>query len=229
MTSDALFVVFGLAAVTAALLYYTRVELPLREDERMRQALKAFAKAIELRFPSHAGTSARVAALSRHVGEELRLDAWKLHELELAAWLRDIGLCAIPYCLVNRKPAYTWSEADHATYGRHPDVSAAMLELVPALRRLAPIVRCHHANFDGSSGPYFPHGEALPVEARVLKVISDYVWFERRQGQLLARETLRDGAGSTYDPKVVEAFIGVISTVPSVAMSEVDLPVSLPA
>lgn len=212
MSSDAIMVLFGLTSVTIALLYYARVELPLREDQRMRQSLQAFAKAVELRFPSHAGSSARVAALSRHVGEELGLDAWKLHELEMSAWLRDIGLCAIPYSLVNRKPSYSWTEADRATYGRHPDVSAAMLELVPSLRRLAPIVRCHHANFDGSSGPYFPHGQALPVESRVLKVISDYVWFERRQGQLLARESLRDGLNTSYDPVVLAAFMGVIST-----------------
>ncbi len=228
MSSDVVLVLFGLTTVSVALLYYTRVELPLREDLRMGQALRAFAKAIELRFPSHAGLSARVAALSTHLGKELKLDAWNLHELEMAAWLRDIGLCGIPYSLVNRTPAYEWTEAERATYGRHPDVSAAMLELVPSLRRLAPIVRCHHANFDGSSGPYFPHGQALPIEARVLKVISDYVWIERRQGQLLAREALRDGSGKAYDPEVVAAFIGVISKVPLIeAAAEQLVPMQL--
>lgn len=212
MNADVWFVLFGLVSVTAALGYYTHVELPLREDERMRQSLKALAKAVELRFPSHSGLSMRVAGLGRHVGEAMGLDPWKLHELEMAAWIRDIGLCAIPYSLVNRKTSYEWTPADHATYGRHPEVSAAMLELTPALRRLAPIVRCHHANYDGSSGPYFPHGKDLPVEARILKVISDYVWLERRQGQLLAREGLRDGAGTRYDPEVVGAFIGVVSS-----------------
>lgn len=212
MNGDVWLILVGLLAVTLALGYYTRVELPLLEDERMRQSMRAFAKAIELRFPSHAGLSSRVAALSRHVGEEMGLDVWKLHELEMAAWLRDIGLCAISYRLVNKKPGYEWSEADNATYARHPEVSAAMLELAPALRRLAPIVRCHHANFDGSSGPYFPHGRDLPIESRILKVISDYVWFERRQGQVLAREHLRDGAGKAYDPEVVAAFIGVLAS-----------------
>jgi response regulator RpfG family c-di-GMP phosphodiesterase len=212
MNSDVWLILVGLAAVTLALGYYTRVELPLLEDERMRQSMRAFAKAIELRFPSHAGLSSRVAALSNHVGEEMGLDVWKLHELEMAAWLRDIGLCAISYQLVNKKPNYAWTDADKATYARHPEVSAAMLELAPALRRLAPIVRCHHANFDGSSGPYFPHGRDLPIESRILKVISDYVWFERRQGQVLAREHLRDGAGKAYDPDVVGAFVGVLSS-----------------
>lgn len=212
MNSDVLLVLIGLVGVTLALGYYTRVELPMMEEERMRQSMRAFAKAIELRFPSHAGLSSRVAVLSRHVGSEMGLDMWKLHELEMAAWLRDIGLCAISFQLVNRKPNYDWTEADHATYGRHPEVSAAMLELAPALRRLAPIVRSHHANFDGSSGPYFPHAGDLPIESRILKVISDYVWFERRQGQVLAREHLRDGAGKAYDPDVVATFIGVLSS-----------------
>ncbi|MCC7433649.1 MAG: hypothetical protein IT363_03130 [Methanoregulaceae archaeon] len=212
MNADVVGVVIALILVTAALVYATRVELPVRENEKMTQTLRAFAKAIELRFPSHTGLSARVASLSRHVGAEVGLSEWRLRELEKAAWLRDVGLCSIPYELINRRTPSEWSEADRATYDRHPEVSGAMLELVPSLRHLAPIVRCHHANYDGSSGPYFPHGEQLPIESRILKLIADYVWLERRQGQLLAREQLRDGAGTAYDPRLVEAFLGVLTS-----------------
>lgn len=212
MNADVVGVVIALVLVAAALLYATRVELPVREDEKMSQTLRAFSRAVELRFPSHAGLSARVASLSRHVGQEMGLSERKLRELEKAAWLRDIGLCSISYDLINRKPQVDWTEADRATYDRHPEVSGAMLELVPTLRHLAPIVRCHHANFNGSSGPYFPNGEQLPIESRILKLICDYVWLERRQGQLLAREHLLDGAGKAYDPKLVEAFLGVLTS-----------------
>lgn len=212
MNADVLGVVIALILVTGALLFATRIELPVREDERMSQTLRAFSKAVELRFPSHAGLSARVASLSRHVGTEIGLSERRLRELEKAAWLRDIGLCSIPYSLINRTGAVDWSDADRATYDRHPEVSGAMLELIPSLRHLAPIVRCHHANYNGSSGPYFPNGEQLPIESRILKLICDYVWLERRQGQLLAREQLLDGAGKAYDPKLVEAFLGVLTS-----------------
>lgn len=212
MNADVLGVAIALVLVTIALVYATRVELPVREDEKMAQTLRAFAKAVELRFPSHAGLSARVASLSHHVGREVGLDERRLRELEKAAWLRDVGLCSIPFHLINGKSPADWTEADQATYDRHPEVSGAMLELVPSLRHLAPIVRCHHANFDGSSGAYFPNGEQLPIESRILKLIADYVWLERRQGQLLAREHLRDGAGRAYDPALVEAFLGVLTS-----------------
>lgn len=208
MSPDVWFVVLGLIAVTMALGYYTRVELPLREHERRRQAVRAFSRAVELRFPSHEGLSSRVARLSLHVGRAMKLDPWRLSELEMTAWLRDIGLSAIPYRLLNGSSPMSWTEAEAATYARHPDASAAMLELIPELRRYAHPVRCHHANFDGSSGPYFPHGRDLPIESRILKVIGDYVWRERRQGQLLARESLRDGRGKEYDPDIVDAFLG---------------------
>ena len=104
MMADSVWVVLGLVSLTAALLYYARVEMPLREDARMRQALRAFAKAVELRFPIHAGTSARVASQSMHVGAEMDMDPWQMYELEMASWLRDVGLCAIPYRLLNSKP-----------------------------------------------------------------------------------------------------------------------------
>lgn len=212
MNPDVATIAIALFLVTAALAYAARVELPIREDERMTQTLRALARAIELRFPSHGGLSARVASLSLHVGRVVGLSDHRLRELEKAAWLRDLGLCAISYDLINRKPSSDWSDADRATYDRHPDVSGAMLELVPTLRHLAPVVRCHHANFDGSSGPFFPVGEQLPLESRILKLICDYVWLERRQGQLLAREQLRDGAGRAYDPHLVEAFLGVLTS-----------------
>ncbi len=212
MSSDVIAISVALVLVALAITYYARVELPLREEERVRQMLRAFSKAIELRFPSHAGLSSRVAALSVFVGLEVGLSPRRLRELERAAWLRDLGLCGISYRLINSKSKQNWSSADEATYRRHPEVGGAMLELVPNLRSLAMIVRCHQAHFDGSSGPYFPHGKDLPIESRILKLISDYVWAERRLGQLLAREQLRDGAGRIYDPEIVRAFVGVLTS-----------------
>ena len=106
-----------------------------------------------------------------------------------------------------------WTPAEQSVYDRHPEVSAAMLELVPSLRHLAHIVRNHHIQFDGSSGPYFPCREEIPIESRVLKVISEYVWLERMQGTFLAREILRDLSGTSFDPKVVDVFLGMLTSV----------------
>jgi response regulator RpfG family c-di-GMP phosphodiesterase len=212
MDSEAIYVLGALACTTLAMLYYARWYLPRRIEARVRESMKAFSMAVELRFPVREGLSSRVVSLSREMGKRLGLHHTALERLEVAARLRDIGLCAIPYRLVNDKPIMEWSDGDTAIYERHPEVGAAMLELVPSLSHVANIVRSHHVNFDGSTGPFFPAKDDLPLEARIIKVVSDYVWFERTQGSLLARENLRQGAGTAYDPALVKTFTGLLSS-----------------
>ncbi len=199
-------------AATFALLVYLRAYLPHQMDEKYRDSLKAFSTAVELRFPSHEGLTQRVISLSVALGKQMQFGRKRLNDLENAALLRDIGLCAIPYKLVNSKSFLDWDEADRLTYMRHPEVSGAMLELIPSLRRLAAIVRNHHAAFDGSGGPFYPRGESLPLESRILAVVCEYVWQERRMGDLMARETVRIGRGSRFDPGVVDSFLGMLTS-----------------
>jgi response regulator RpfG family c-di-GMP phosphodiesterase len=212
MDSEALKVLLALLATTGAMLYYARVYLPAKLQERTRESMKAFSTAVELRFPVREGLSNRVVSLSRELGKRLEFRASELRRIETSARLRDIGLCAIPYRLINDKPMSDWSDGDEAIYERHPEVGAAMLELVPSLSHLAPIVRCHQVNFDGSSGPFFPSKEDIPREARVLRVVSDYVWLERTQGMLLAREGLREGSGKLYDPEIVASLLAMLTS-----------------
>jgi response regulator RpfG family c-di-GMP phosphodiesterase len=212
MDRETLDVLAALAVTTAAMAYYARVYLPKKIADRTRESLKAFSTAVELRFPIREGLSNRVVALSREIGLRSDYSPKELERLEMAARLRDIGLCAVPYQLVNDKPFAEWTEADTEKYERHPEIGAAMLELAPSLRHLAGIVRTHQARYDGGSGPFFPSRENLPKESRLLKVVSDYVWLERTQGALLAKEALRDGAGTAYDPDVVYKLLALVSS-----------------
>lgn len=196
------------------LIYYTQVYLPRAMDERFRESLKAFSTAVELRFPSHSGLSHRVVSLSRGVALQLNLRPAQLKDLEMSAYLRDIGLCAIPYELVNGKPEEDWTEAERMTYDRHAEVSGSMLEATPSLRRLAPIVRWHHSPFASTNliDPTQPVGSQIPIESRILKVVSEYVWLERTQGDLLARETIRSQTDVEYCPLAANALLAVLTS-----------------
>jgi response regulator RpfG family c-di-GMP phosphodiesterase len=196
---------------TVWLVGYVLFYLPRQMEDRFVQPMKAFSTAVELRFPSHEGLSLRVVGLSRAVGRQMGLSTKRLRDLETAAHLRDIGLCAIPYSVVNGKAANQWSAPEKLTYDRHPEVSGAMLELVPTLRHLAEIVRCHHSRFDGHDSDGLT-GKDIPVEARVLKVVTEYVWIERWQGDLIARQRVRDGLGTEYCPDVVAALWTVLTS-----------------
>jgi len=210
MDSQTFYVLFALVLTTGAMLYYAHFHLPARIEQRTRESMKAFSTAIELRFPVREGLSKSVVQISREVGRRMGCSSATLRRLEMAARLRDIGLCSVPYSLINEKPRWEWTHSDHAMFDRHPEVGAAMLELVPSLSNVANIVRTHQMPYDNKT---VPSRDDLPPEARILKVVSDYVWFERTQGPMLARETLRDGMGKTYDPDVATVLLLMITSI----------------
>jgi response regulator RpfG family c-di-GMP phosphodiesterase len=168
-------VVAATIAATALLLYYARVKLPAQYDQRLRDSVRVFATAVELRFPLHEGSSERVVELCMRAGRYLNLRPHRLRDLEMMARLSDIGLCAIPYRLVNGKEPSAWTQAERETYFRHPDISGAMLELIPSLQRLAEPIRQHHM-------PLTPDDIDLPLETRILNAVSRYCWLEVENG-----------------------------------------------
>jgi HD-GYP domain-containing protein (c-di-GMP phosphodiesterase class II) len=201
------------AATTIGLAIYIFFFLPWLMQKHLREAMSAFATAVELRFPSHRGLSARVQVLSKAVGEELNLSRRRLANLEMAASLRDIGLCALPYALVNERHPKAWTVAESDAYERHGEVSGAMLELVPGLAHLAPIVGNHHIDFSSNDSLSKDLRSHVPLEAFILNAVTAYFWAERIQGDLVSRETLVSQSGSTYDPVVVEALLRVLPSV----------------
>lgn len=196
-----------LGAATAASLWlvvYVNILLPKQVEDRFFDSMRAFSRAVELRFPGQRHLSDDVEGLAARLGRQLGFSKERIRRLRTAARLQDVGLCALPYSLINEKPATEWSDAERATYERHPEVSGAMLDLVPSLRDLTEIVRCHHARFDGNEG--CPSGEDLPIESRVLKVSVDYAWMTRNAGEPSAQERILAGKGSEYCPRVVDAL-----------------------
>ena len=204
-------IVLGSAgAATLWLVVYVNILLPRLVEERFFDSMRAFSRAVELRFPGQTHLSEDVEVMATRLGRQLGFARDRMKRLRTAARLQDVGLCALPYALINQRPSDKWTRAERATYDRHPDVSGAMLDLVPSLRDLTEIVRCHHARFDGSEG--CPAGLALPIEARVLKVCVDYAWTARHMGELIAQTRIFDGKGAEYCPDVVEALAGVLKT-----------------
>lgn len=199
------FAILALAMVTTLwLLIYVRILLPMRIQEKFSDSMAAFSRAVELRFPGHSGLTADIEEAAVRLGKELDLSKSSLQKLKTASRLMDIGLCAMPYKLINLKPSFQWTAAERATYERHPEISGAMLDLVPSLRDITEIVRAHHQPFR------MPTLEQVPLEARILRVSSDYAWSVRQHGEARAAQMIMEGSGTEYCPDVVAALATVI-------------------
>jgi two-component system cell cycle response regulator len=95
----------------------------------------------------------------------------------------------------------------------HPELGARILEPVPRLRLVAPIVRASHERFDGLGYPDGLAGDAIPLESRIVAVCDafDAMVSDRPYRRALTRDAavaeLRACAGSQFDPRVVQAFL----------------------
>lgn len=157
---------------------------------------------------NHAET---VAAVADRLGAALQLAPADREILHRASLLHDVGMITIPDTVLNKPDALT--EAEYRVLTTHASASADILAPVAELAPILPAVRHHHERYDGSGYPDGLAGEAIPRLARVLAVADAFAamisrWPGRRaMRQDEAATHLRDGAGTQFDPAVVDAFM----------------------
>lgn len=202
MNLELILLVTALAAITVALGWHAIWEAPRKERKQTSDLLRAFARAVELRFPANSGLTEKTLEYALRLGTRSHLKSGQMGDLEQSVFLRDIGLCAIPYSLLNQTPVVAWQDEDRLLYGRHPQIGAEIIERIPSIEHLRAIIRCHHMPFSTGN---------QPITARILKIAGDFAAIERSQGRLLATQHLRDGQGTEYDPALVDLFLGSAS------------------
>src|SRR6186997_3327906 len=105
-------------------------------------------------------------ALARQLGVT---DEDTLSGLEAAALLHDTGKIAVPEHILNKPGRLTASEFE--TMKRHAPIGAQILASIEFPYPVAPVVRHHHENWDGTGYPDGLKGEEIPLGARILSVV----------------------------------------------------------
>jgi HD-GYP domain-containing protein (c-di-GMP phosphodiesterase class II) len=178
---------------------------------RAMAALTAMADATE-RLES--GHTDRVMDYAVAIGDAMELSLERLGLLRFAGLLHDLGKLGVAEDILIKPSALT--EEEMARVRRHSEVGASIVEQIRVLEGLTPIVRHHHEHWDGSGYPDGLAGEAIPLEARILAVADSYEAMtgrrthRKRMAPASARLELERGAGSQFDPSVVEAFLRVL-------------------
>ena len=174
------------------------------------------AAAIDARDPSTHSHSKDVARYARAIAEAMGLPPAEVDTIERAALLHDIGKIGIVDSILGKPGPLTPGE--QAAMMAHPRIGAAILEEMPDLADLVPIVRHHHERWDGKGYPDGLAGERIPLGARILAVADAFEAmtsnrpYRHRQSQQSALETLLAGRGTQFDPQVVDAFIRSMET-----------------
>jgi diguanylate cyclase (GGDEF)-like protein len=180
-------------------------------DERATMgAVDALAMLVDNRDNGAGEQTTQVATLAKQVALALRCSPKQARQVYLAAKLHDIGKVAVADAIL-RKPGRLTDE-EWEQMRRHPAIGADVISRVSRLADLAPIIRSHHERYDGDGYPAGLKGDEIPLEARIVGVADalDAMLSNRPYRARLdldkALEELRDGAGSQFDPAVVEAM-----------------------
>ena len=192
------------------------LELYRELDDAYLSTVSTLTATIEARDQYREDQQRRVAADAVALGERLGFDEDGLRDLRYASLFHSIGKIAIPAAVLAKRGPLTPDE--RAIVEEHPILGARILESIRFLRGVVPIVRSARERWDGSGYPDKRHAEAIPLAARVLRVVVDYhaMLAERPyRGALTAEDALaelRRLAGSWYDPHVVTEFTRLIET-----------------
>jgi putative nucleotidyltransferase with HDIG domain len=173
-------------------------------------AIEALARAIDARDPYTYGHSARVAAFSLEIADELGYSKEKREGLRRAALLHDIGKIGIEDHILRKAGALNYVEEKQMR--AHPVIGHQMLKDVPFLHSSLSGIRHHHERWDGTGYPDTLAGDTIPMQVRILSVadVFDALTSDRPYRQAMsaaeATELITHESGRQFDPAVVTAF-----------------------
>ena len=187
-----------------------RVATDVARQRQFLQSVKVLSTLLERRCPPLFEHGRRVSALARDVGRRMGLGAEDVLALFVAGLLHDIGLVGIPEETLMQRRAGGDAYGDPA-WRDHAHESALILAAMEDMRPVAELIRHHHEHVDGSGRPAGLAADELALGARILAVADAAEEADGDAGEALFAR-LRAGAGSRFDPVVVEAAIEVLRT-----------------
>lgn len=172
--------------------------------------LLALAEALAHAHGETAEHAQSVAELAERVGARLGMRGAELRTLRWGALLHDVGKIEIRREVLNKPGPLT--DAEFEEVKQHTVVGALMVERVARFGRVHHLVRWSHERWDGTGYPDALAGVAIPLGARVICVCDAYDAMVSNRpyrpaiGMTAALAELRAGAGTQFDPAVVDAL-----------------------
>ncbi len=207
-------------------LYRDITQHRLQEKERMQlsQALTkgleattlALTNMVDSRDPYTSGHSQRVAELALKVGAKLGYSANELEGIKFCGLLHDIGKGAIPLDILNRPGQLT--EHEQGIIREHPTTAYRILENISFPWPVARVVYEHHERLDGSGYPQGLTGEKTHPWAKLLAVcdvveaMTSHRPYRPARSMHEAFEVLKEGAGTKFDPQIVQMAVEALGS-----------------
>lgn len=178
------------------------------------QTVEALAEAVDSADSYAKIDSSELVPVAKAMAGELGMDEEQADALALATRLHDIGKVGVPGSVLRKTDKLTPDELSMVQ--RHPEIGQRILKEAEKIQELISAILYHHERWDGNGYPERLKGEEIPVMARIVGIMDSYraMLCDRPYRKALteaeALEELGRGAGTQFDPKMVELFVRVI-------------------
>jgi putative nucleotidyltransferase with HDIG domain len=184
-----------------------------RIEQGYRSTLEALGAAIDLRDKETAGHSRRVCAYTLEIARRIGVPDSQIEKLTRGAYLHDIGKLGIADSILLKPGPLTPDE--RKIMQQHVQIGFDLVKGITFLDGAAEIILTHHERFDGGGYLAGLRAEEIPLCGRIFAVADalDAITSDRPYHRAatfeFARDAIRRGAGTQFDPRVVSAFLSI--------------------
>ena len=177
--------------------------------------MESFCKTLELRDIETFAHVQRVSNYAYFLARKMGLSAGAIDSIRLGALLHDIGKVVVPDRVLFKPGPLNPDEWE--VMKKHVDAGYSIVTEIPGLEEGAKIVVQHHEQYGVGGYPHGLRGEQICLGARIFAVVDTYDAitndrpYRKMRSDAVARNEIRNGSGSQYDPKAVEAFLAIPS------------------
>ncbi len=153
--------------------------LLLKENERLDGEQKlllagiaSLVKALEARDIYTRGHSERVSLILAGLVEHSGGSEPVIERALIAGRLHDIGKIGIRDNVLLKPGKLSQEEFEHVQ--QHPSIGASIIQTIPSITDILPVVYSHHERMDGGGYPQGLIGQSIPLMARMTSVADTY-------------------------------------------------------
>ncbi len=183
----------------------------LSSSSKRSAVIRSILNTLHLKSPRENAHSQRVSRICVAFGKSLALSEDETNELRMAGELHDIGKIALDSIILNKPGKLT--DEEFREIQNHPETGYRLLGTSSEYFRIADCVHAHHERWDGSGYPGGLSKEAIHWKARIISIADSYDAmrcdrpYRRGLSHEQAIEEIGKGAGTQFDPALVDMFI----------------------
>jgi HD-GYP domain-containing protein (c-di-GMP phosphodiesterase class II) len=201
------------AAIVLVPLYVARWAMGqfAEQQEAHTATLRALCQAVETKDFYTRGHSERVSRGAGMIARQIGMRGDRAEAVLFAGMLHDVGKLGVPTRVLQKEGKLT--EEEFAAIQLHPMRGLEIVREIGFLNEALTGIMHHHERMDGRGYPMGFAGQEIPEFARIIAVADAFDSMTSTRAYRKATRIseaiaeLRKGAGTQFDPRIVDAFV----------------------